>query len=31
MSPFFRLSYAVSTAELEEVCKRIQRHCGNAR
>jgi aspartate/methionine/tyrosine aminotransferase len=24
-----RLSYAASTAELEEACKRIQRFCGN--
>ena len=31
MSPFFRISYAASTAELEEACKRIQRFCGNAR
>src|SRR5262245_14037359 len=31
MSPYFRLSYAASTAELEEACKRIQRFCGNAR
>jgi len=30
MSPFFRLSYAASTADLEEACKRIQRFCGNA-
>jgi len=31
MSPFFRISYAALTAELEEACKRIQRFCGNAR
>ena len=31
MSPFFRISYAASTAELEEACKRIQRFCGNMR
>jgi aspartate aminotransferase len=31
MSPYFRISYAASTAELEEACKRIQRFCGNAR
>ncbi|HJU32128.1 MAG TPA: pyridoxal phosphate-dependent aminotransferase [Hyphomicrobiaceae bacterium] len=31
MSPFFRISYAASTAELEEACKRIQRFCGNLR
>jgi len=31
MSPFFRISYAASMAELEEACKRIQRFCGNAR
>jgi aspartate aminotransferase len=31
MSPFFRISYAASTAALEEACKRIQRFCGNAR
>jgi aspartate aminotransferase len=29
MSPYLRLSYAASTAELEEACKRIQRFCGN--
>jgi aspartate aminotransferase len=28
-SPSFRLSYAASTASLEEACKRIQRFCGN--
>ena len=31
MSPFFRISYATSNAELEEACKRIQRFCGNVR
>jgi aspartate aminotransferase len=31
MSPYFRISYAASTAELEEACKRIQRFCGNMR
>jgi aspartate aminotransferase len=31
MSPFFRLSYAASTAELEDACSRIQRFCGNLR
>jgi aspartate aminotransferase len=31
MSPFFRISYATSTAALEEACKRIQRFCGNMR
>jgi aspartate aminotransferase len=31
MSPFFRLSYAASTADLEEACRRIQRFCGNVR
>jgi aspartate aminotransferase len=28
MSPFFRISYAASTAALEEACRRIQRACG---
>ncbi len=28
-SPAFRISYATSTATLEEACKRIQRFCGN--
>jgi aspartate aminotransferase len=27
-SPFFRISYATSTAALEEACRRIQRACG---
>ena len=31
MSPFFRISYATSNAELEDACNRIQRFCGNAR
>jgi aspartate aminotransferase len=31
MSPYFRLSYAASTAALEEACRRIQRFCGGAR
>ncbi|HXC54668.1 MAG TPA: pyridoxal phosphate-dependent aminotransferase [Rhizomicrobium sp.] len=30
-SPFFRISYATSTAALEEACRRIQRFCGNLR
>ncbi len=30
-SPFFRISYATSNAELEDACGRIQRFCGNAR
>src|SRR5262249_20155191 len=29
MSPYFRLSYAASSAALEEACRRIQRFCGN--
>jgi aspartate aminotransferase len=28
LSPFFRISYATSTALLEEACQRIQRFCG---
>jgi aspartate aminotransferase len=28
LSPFFRISYATSTALLEEACRRIQRFCG---
>ena len=28
LSPFFRISYATSNAELEEACTRIQRFCG---
>jgi aspartate aminotransferase len=31
MSPFFRVSYATSNAELEDACGRIQRFCGNVR
>jgi aspartate aminotransferase len=31
MSPFFRISYATSNAELEDACSRIQRFCGNVR
>jgi aspartate aminotransferase len=31
MSPYFRISYAASNAELEEACSRIQRFCGNLR
>ena len=31
MSPFFRISYATATDDLEEACKRIQRFCGNLR
>ncbi len=27
LSPYFRVSYATSTAELEEACRRIQRFC----
>jgi aspartate aminotransferase len=29
LSPFFRISYATSTALLEEACTRIQRFCGS--
>ena len=29
MEPFFRISYATSTAALEDACTRIQRFCGN--
>ncbi|PWC54508.1 pyridoxal phosphate-dependent aminotransferase [Azospirillum sp. TSO22-1] len=29
LAPHFRISYATSTAELEEACVRIQRFCGN--
>jgi aspartate aminotransferase len=28
-SPYFRISYATSTAVLEDACQRIQRFCGN--
>jgi aspartate aminotransferase len=31
MSPYFRISYATSTSDLEEACGRIQRFCGNLR
>ena len=31
LSPYFRVSYATSTAKLEEACRRIQRFCGNLR
>jgi aspartate aminotransferase len=29
LSPYFRISYATSTAELEEACRRIQRFCNS--
>ncbi len=29
LSPYFRISYATSTAELEESCRRIQRFCAS--
>ncbi|MBL4756897.1 MAG: pyridoxal phosphate-dependent aminotransferase [Rhizobiales bacterium] len=29
LSPFFRISYATSTENLEEACRRIQRFCGS--
>jgi aspartate aminotransferase len=29
LSPFFRISYATSTALLEEACRRIQRFCAS--
>ncbi|MFZ0572165.1 MAG: pyridoxal phosphate-dependent aminotransferase [Rhodomicrobium sp.] len=29
LSPYFRISYATSTPELEEACRRIQRFCGS--
>jgi aspartate aminotransferase len=29
LSPFFRISYATSTAALEEACRRIQRFCAS--
>ena len=29
LSPFFRISYATSTDQLEESCRRIQRFCGS--
>ena len=31
MSPYFRLSYALDSARLEEACRRIQRACGALR
>src|ERR1700722_485425 len=31
LSPFFRVSYAASTASLEEACRRIQRFCATLR
>jgi aspartate aminotransferase len=31
LSPFFRISYATSQAELEEACQRIQRFCASVR
>ncbi len=31
LSPFFRISYAVSTEALEEACRRIQRFCAGLR
>ena len=31
LAPFFRISYATSTAALEDACARIQRFCGNLR
>jgi aspartate aminotransferase len=31
MSPYFRVSYAVSNAELEDACTRIQRFCAGLR
>ena len=31
LGPFFRLSYATSTEQLEEACNRIQRFCGELR
>ncbi len=30
-SPFFRISYATSTEQLEKACRRIQRFCANLR
>jgi aspartate aminotransferase len=29
LSPYFRVSYATSTAALTEACERIQRFCGS--
>jgi aspartate aminotransferase len=31
LGPNFRISYATSTAVLEEACKRVQRFCANLR
>ncbi|MGQ9369772.1 pyridoxal phosphate-dependent aminotransferase [Azospirillum sp. ST 5-10] len=31
LAPHFRISYATSTEELEEACRRIQRFCGSLR
>ena len=31
LSPFFRISYATSNANLEDACARIQRFCGQVR
>lgn len=31
LAPFFRISYATATEQLEDACKRIQRFCGNLR
>jgi aspartate aminotransferase len=31
LSPYFRISYATSTEQLDEACKRMQRFCGNLR
>ena len=29
LAPYFRISYATKTEDLEEACRRIQRFCGN--
>jgi len=31
LSPFFRISYATSNANLEDACQRIQRFCGSVK
>ena len=31
LDPYFRISYATKTSDLEDACKRIQRFCGNLR
>jgi aspartate aminotransferase len=31
LSPFFRISYATSNAQLEDACSRIQRFCGSVK